>query len=95
MDRTDYQCELRLSAHRLSELARKQLGLAHLSPQIERDLLLCVQHFGLEDLIAFSVRTASKRIARVVFSPKQGCRLSQFNEATIQLKVRLGASWWE
>ena len=95
MDRTDYECVLRLSVHRVSGLARAQLGLTHLSPQIERDLLLCLQNLQLDGLVTFAAKHSSKRIALVEFTPKQGCSLPQFNDATIRLRKAVGASWWE
>lgn len=95
MNRTDYECVLRLSVHRVSELARTELGLAHVSPLIDRDLVLCLQHLRLDDILHHAARESSKRIVWVAFSPKPGCSLPQFNDATIRLKKTVGASWWE
>ncbi|OEO31042.1 hypothetical protein VW23_018310 [Devosia insulae DS-56] len=95
MDRTDYECVLRLSGHRIAALARKQLGLVHVSPQIDRDLLLCLQRLEVADLLNHAIGGSSRRIVSVVLTPKAGTSLMQFNDTTIRLKEALGASWWE
>lgn len=95
MDRTDYECRLRLSIYRISRMAQDELGLVHLTPQLDRDLQVCLESLGVERLLVYRSVGEAGRTVSVDFEPKPGTSREQFNELTVRLKAKLGAAWWE
>lgn len=95
MDRTDYECRLRLSVYRISRMAQDELGLVHLTPQLDRDLQVCMQSLGVESLLVYRSVGDAKRTVSVHFEPKPGTSRDQFNDLTVRLKSKLEAAWWE
>ena len=95
MDRTDYECRLKLSVYRISRMAQDELGLVHLTSQLDRDLQVCMQSLGVDSMLEYRSVGEAKRTVSVDFEPKPGTSREQFNELTLVLRAKLGAAWWE